>query len=138
MNVGTLIHNMLHWLVIYTGFLVNFKFWVLLTLAIFFHSIPQNLANYLMNPKDIKPVVLAALWWVIGSILLYPFQKYILQYKLHVTAFICWALLYLVISDILPEFKKRLVFKYQVIYLLFWIVGIFLFFFLEHISKLIK
>lgn len=138
MNIWTLLHNMIHWLVIYTWFLVSFKFWIILTLAIFFHSIPQNVANYLMNHKDIKPVIIAALWWIIGAILLYPFQWFIFSNKIYVIAFIAGALLYLVVSDILPEIKKRISFQKQIIYLTFWLIWIWLFYLLEYVSKLIK
>jgi ZIP family zinc transporter len=135
MMLGTFIHNFLHGIVIYTGFLTNYVFGWLLTISIFLHSIPQNIANYLMNHKDLKGVLVAALGGIIGAAVLYPIREFIIQNKVYILACIAGMLLYLIISDILPEFKKRLHLKTQIIYLLIWILGFGFYILLEYLSK---
>ena len=135
MMIWTFIHNFLHWIIIYTGFLTNFTFWILLTISIFFHSIPQNISNYLMNHKNLKWVLVAGLGWVLGAIVLYPFKEYILHFKVYFLACVVGMLLYLIISDILPEFKKRLYLKTQLLYLFFWMLWIVFYVLLEFLSK---
>ena len=137
MLIWTFIHNFLHWIILYSAFLVDIKFWITLTIAIFFHSIPQNIWNFLMNRWRLKFVILAAVSWVLGAIFLYPFQNIIVKNKIYILAFVSWMLLYIVISDILPEFKKRIKFKSQFFYLCCRILGILFFVGLEYISKII-
>ena len=136
MLVWTFMHNFLHWIVLYTGFLINFTFWIILTLSVFLHSIPQNVANYFMNYKDIRWVVIASFAWIIGAILLYPFMNFIISNKIYIISMISGMLVYLIVSDILPEFKKRINLKSQLLYLFFWIIGFLFYFLLNELAVL--
>jgi len=136
MLVWTFMHNFLHWIVLYTGFLINFTFWVILTLSVFLHSIPQNIANYFMNYKDIRWVLVASFAWIIGAIFLYPFMNFIIFNKIYIISMISGMLVYLIVSDILPEFKKRINLKSQLLYLFFWIIGFLFYFLLNELAVL--
>lgn len=124
MRFGTLIHNMLHWLVLYSAFSVSKEFGISVTIAVLLHSIPQNTANYIMNHNNMKIVLLAAVWWVIWVLLLFPFTNILLEYELQVLSIIGWWLLYIALTDILPHVKNQWNNLTKLIYYLFVILWI--------------
>jgi len=88
MNLGTLMHNALHGIVIFSAFNVSNTFGISLTIAILLHSIPQNVANYIMNHKQIKPVLIAAIGGLLGVLILFPFTHFLNIHKGHILALI--------------------------------------------------
>jgi zinc transporter ZupT len=48
MAVSTFVHNLFHGIVLYGVFSVNISFGIIITIAILTHSIPQNMATYLL------------------------------------------------------------------------------------------
>lgn len=124
---ATLIHNMFHWIVLFAAFTSSFNLWVITTIAILLHSIPQNVANYFLSMKKEKLVFIAALWWIIWTLILIPFKDVLLENEWIVMSIIAWGLLYIALSDILPEWKNNKDTKSKFIYLLFVIVWVLLF-----------
>lgn len=133
MFIWTLLHNMLHWLVIYSAFTVSTAFWIATATAVLLHSIPQNTANYIMNHNKEIYVRIAALWWIIWTILLLPFNKFIWSNESLILWFVCGWLLYLTLSDILPEVKNKWWLKIKFLYLLFIFVWLGLVFLLNYL-----
>jgi zinc and cadmium transporter len=128
--VWTLLHNMLHWIILFSAFSVNIDFWITLTMAILIHSIPQNITNYLMNHNNEKLVLLAAIGWILWILILFPFGDFLIAHKTIILSLISWWLLYLALSDILPEFKNKWRFKYNLLYMflvLIWAWIVFMF-----------
>ena len=119
MFTGTIVHNMLHWVVLFSAFSVNIEFGIATTIAILLHSIPQNTANYIMNHNRELHVILAAWWWVLWALLLFPFTDFLLANRFMILAIMSWSLLYLALSDILPEVKNKWWTKTKLLYLLF-------------------
>ncbi|MEF2175606.1 MAG: hypothetical protein V3575_03975, partial [Candidatus Absconditabacteria bacterium] len=107
MRAGTLVHNMLHGLVLYSAFSLSTEFGISVTIAVLLHSIPQNTANYIMNHDNIKIVLLAAVGGIIGVLLLFPFTNYLLSYQLQILSIIGGGLLYIALTDILPHIKSQ-------------------------------
>ena len=103
MFTGTLLHNVFHGMVIYSAFLVSTKIGIVLSLGILLHSIPQNIANYVMNHENKRSVILAAVGGVVGVIISVPFGSLVDSYKYYVLAITAGGLLYLSLSDILPS-----------------------------------
>lgn len=126
MFVWTLLHNMLHWVIIFSAFSISKEFGIATTIAILLHSIPQNTANYIINHNKEFYVILAALWWVLWALMLFPFTDFLLQNNFIIINMIAWALLYLALSDILPEFKNKWWLKLKLLYLLFVLLGLWL------------
>lgn len=129
MLLGTFLHNVLHWVVLFSAFSINTEFGIATTLAVLLHSIPQNTANYIMNHNKEKYVVIAALWWIVWALTLFPFTDYLISNKFVILSIISWALLYLALSDILPEVKNKWWLKTKLLYLLFifvWLVFVIL------------
>lgn len=121
---GTLLHNSFHWVILFSAFSVNTNFWMVTTLAILLHSIPQNLVNYVMNHHNVKYSYFAAFWWIMWAIITYPFSDFLLQYEAKILAIITWGLLYIALADIFPEFKWKGTTWKKFAYLLFVIIWI--------------
>ena len=117
---GTFAHNVIHGVVLYSAFYIDIYFGITMTIAVLLHAIPQNIANFLMNHKDMKFVYVAAAGWVFGAIILYPFIHFLEYYLYHILAIIWWGLLYTAMSDIFPSFKDKWVLKQKLLY--FWLV----------------
>ena len=132
MFLWTFLHNILHWVVLFSAFSINFEFGVATTLAVLLHSIPQNTANYIMNHNKEKYVIVAALWWVVWALTLFPFTEYLIANKFVILSLISWALLYLALSDILPEVKNKWWLKTKLLYLLFIFIWLALVVLLNH------
>ncbi len=130
---ATLMHNSFHWIVLFTAFAVNFSFWVATTIAILLHSIPQNIANYIMNHKNIKYSYIAAIWGLFWAILTFPFADFLVSKETYVLSFISWGLLYTALADIFPEFKWNWNTLKKLSYLLFIILWAILFLSFENI-----
>ncbi len=132
MFVWTLVHNMLHWVIIFSAFSIGKEFGIATTIAILLHSIPQNTANYIMNHNKEFYVILAALWWILWAAILFPFTDFLIANKFIIISMIAWALLYLALSDILPEFKNKWWLKTKIFYLIFILIWLWLTLFLNH------
>jgi len=124
MWIWTLVHNMFHGIILFSAFSVSFDFGISMTLAIMLHSIPQNIANYMMNHKKAQFVLMAAAWWILGVLVLFPFTEFLVNYKWYILALMAWGLLYIALSDVLPGLKQEKYFTKKLIYLLFVLGGI--------------
>jgi uncharacterized membrane protein len=87
-----------------------------------------------MNHNNLKVVLIWALSWVFWSLITYPFWDFLVENKLYVLATIVWGLLYTSLADIFPNFKSKWNFKNKFFYLIFVILGIFLFLGFNEIS----
>jgi len=137
MFVSTLVHNMLHGIILFSAFAISFSVGVITTIWVFLHSIPQNIANYFTSMKNEKLVYLAAIWWVIWTIILFPVKDFLLANKWFIIAMICGGLLYTALADILPENKNMETLRWKILYLLFIILGVFLFILLHSLQKIL-
>lgn len=131
---GTFLHNMFHWIELFAAFAIDFRFGIAMSIAILLHSIPQNVANFIMNHKKIKVVLVAAVAWVFWSLLTYPFSEVLTEYKYIVLGVIAWGLLYTSLADIFPSFKSKWNMKNKILYLVWIIVWILLFFWFNEIA----
>lgn len=129
---GTIMHNMLHWIVLFSAYSISLEFGIATTIAILLHSIPQNTTNYIMNHDKELHVFVAAWWWVLGALFLFPFTDFLLANKFLILAIISGALLYLALSDILPEVKNKWWLKTKLLYLLFILIWLVLIVLLNH------
>jgi len=128
MFAWTLIHNSFHWVILFSAFSINFHFWIVTTLAIFLHAIPQNIANYIMNHNNLKYNIIAAFGWIFWAIITYPFYNFLISNKFETLSIITWTLLYTALTDIFPNIKKNDELKYKIIYLLFIVLWVFIFY----------
>ena len=133
----TLLHNALHWIVLFSAFSVSLSFWIATTLAILLHSIPQNVVNYIMNHNQEKFAYIAAIGGILWAILTYPFMDFLLKNKFIILSFIAGWLLYTALADIFPEIKENWDLKTKIIQLTTIILWIFSFLLIEYLSKLI-
>ncbi|MFK7780152.1 MAG: hypothetical protein QM490_03305 [Candidatus Gracilibacteria bacterium] len=124
---GTILHNAFHGIILFSAFSVDFNFGLATSLAILLHSIPQNIVNYIMNQHNIKYAYLAAFGGILGALLTFPFADFLLQNKSNLLAIITGGLLYTALADIFPEFKGKGTTGKKLIYLLFMVVGVFIF-----------
>jgi len=131
---GTVLHNSFHWIEIFAAFAINTNFWILVSIAILLHAIPQNIVNYIMNHNNMKIVLIWAFSGVFWAILTYPFWNFLVENKLYVLAIIAWGLLYTALADIFPNFKSNWNFKNKILYLVFVIFWVFLFLWFNNIS----
>ncbi len=125
---GTFFDNFIHGVVLYSAFSVDIAFGIVTTFAVLTHTIPQNVANLLMNHKDTQYVYIAATGGILWALLIYPFQDFLTHYTFHILAIIAGWLLYTAMSDILPSFTKKSATKEKVTYLMIMMIGISLFF----------
>lgn len=132
MFAWTFLHNVLHGIVLFSAFAINTEFGIATTIAVLLHSIPQNTANYIMNHNRESYVLVAALWGVIWALTLFPFTAYLMENEFVILSIISWALLYLALSDILPEVKNKWWLKTKLLYLLFIIIWLWLVLLLNH------
>ncbi len=123
MSLGTFFHNLVHWVVILGAFASGLQVWIATTLAVALHAIPQNLANFLMNHKNFKYVWIAIGATILGAIVMVPFAQDILMYKSAVLAMISWGLLYIALSDVLPELSHHATPSQKIVYLLLALGG---------------
>ena len=131
----TMLHNSFHWLVLFSAFSLDFHFWIATTVAILLHSIPQNIANYVMNHKNIKYAYIAAFWWVLWVCLIFPFTEFLTSHEAYILAIISWWLLYTALADIFPGFKWKWNTARKFSYLFFILVWIALFLGFKAISE---
>ena len=125
---ATIMHNSFHWIVIFWAFSFNFHFWIVTTIAILLHSIPQNIINYIMNHNNIKYSYFAAIWWLLWVLLIFPFTEFLISKESYILSIICWGLLYTALTDIFPEFKWKWTMIKKISYLFFIIIWIWIFF----------
>ena len=127
MFTWTFLHNFIHWVILVSWFAVSFKSWFALTIAISLHSLPQNISNFIMNHKNWKFVIIAALWWIIWALILFiPFiWDFVLNNKFEILAITAWGLLHLALSDIIPSVNENWTHKEKFIF--FWLVIIWIF-----------
>jgi zinc transporter ZupT len=79
-----------------------------------------------MNHNKELHVFLAASGGILWTLLLFPFTDYLLSHKFIILAIMSGALLYLALSDILPEVKNKCWLKNKLLYLLFILIGLWL------------
>ena len=125
---ATMLHNSFHWVVLFAAFSVDFHFWVATTIAILLHSIPQNIANYIMNHNNIKFAYFAAIWGLLWALLTFPFAEFLVSKEAYILSIISWGLLYTALADIFPEFKWKGTTIKKLSYFVFIIIWIFIFF----------
>lgn len=130
--IWTFLHNILHWVILFSAFAISTEFGIATTIAVLLHSIPQNTANYVMNHKKESFVIIAALGGIIGAIILFPFKEFLLTNKFIIIAMMAWALSYLALTDILPEVKNKWWLKIKLFYLLFMLLGLLFVLLLNH------
>jgi zinc transporter ZupT len=133
MFVWTLIHNIFHWIELFILFSIDVNYWIFTTFAIFLHAVPQNIANYIMNHKNIKYSYIASFWGIIWAILTYPFYDFLVKYNFEILSIIAWWLLYIALTDIFPNIKQKGDMKHKIIYLFFMIFWIFIFYFFNNL-----
>jgi len=133
--VGTFAHNAIHGIVLYSAFYIDIHFGIAMTIAVLLHAIPQNIANFLMNHKDIRYVYIAAAWGVFWALILYPFTHTLEHFLYHILAVIGWGLLYTAMSDIFPSFKNKWVLKHKLLYFSLVVLGILSFIGLNALSS---
>ena len=131
----TFLHNAFHGIVLFSAFAIDLHFGLATTLAILLHSIPQNIVNFVMNNKKEKYVYIAAFGWIFWALLTFPFESFLVENKFYFLAIITWGLLYTALADIFPEFKGKWTTTKKLSYLIFIIIGIFLFLGFESISS---
>jgi zinc and cadmium transporter len=131
----TLLHNMFHWVVLFSAFAVDFHFWIATTIAVLLHSIPQNIVNYVMNNNNSKYAYIAAFGWIFWALLTFPFSEFLTDNKFYFLAIIAWGLLYTALADIFPEFKWKWTTSKKISYFIFIIIGLALFLGFESISE---
>ncbi|MDD2907017.1 MAG: hypothetical protein PHH98_00090 [Candidatus Gracilibacteria bacterium] len=128
MFFGTILHNFIHGIVLFSAFSINLEIGIATTVAILLHSIPQNISNYFMNHKDEKNSYIASFGGVFGAILTFPFIDFLINNQFKILLLICGGLLYIALTDIFPEIKDQENTKKKVIYFLLLTFGILLFF----------
>jgi len=138
MAISTLIHNIFHGIVLYGIFSINIPFGIIITIAILIHSIPQNIATYLLSNWKDKIAYIWAFWGILWVILLYPFQNFILNEKYAILALISWFLLYTALTDILPEIMNKANLKKKIFYLFFIFIWIGTFVWIQSTSSFIE
>jgi zinc and cadmium transporter len=125
MFIGTFIHNAFHWIILFWAFNINLYFWIATTFAILLHSIPQNIVNYIMNHNNIKYSYYAAFWWVFWALLTLVFYSSLQSAHLFILWLISGSLLYIALTDIMPEFHSKnevwARFKY-LFFIILWII----------------
>ena len=132
---GTLLHNIFHGIELFAAFAIDFRLWIVTTLAIFLHSIPQNIVNFLMNHDNIKYSYFAALGGILWALLTYPFSDFLIENKFYMLAIIVGWLLYTALADIFPEFKWKGTTWKKLSYLIFIILWIFIFLWFSSIAE---
>jgi zinc transporter ZupT len=104
-SIGTSLHNIFHGIILYSAFAISIQTGIALSIGIFLHALPQNLANYVMNHKKMKYVVMAALGGILGVFIAHPFGSAILDNTYIILAITAGGLTYLSLSDILPSIQ---------------------------------
>ena len=127
MFTGTFLHNFIHWVEIFVAFSVSPVFGMTATLAILLHSIPQNIANYIMSHKQKLYIFLAAFWGVFGALATYPFESILVENSAVILSLIIGWLLYTAMTDIFPSFKEKGTITNKVMYLVFIVLWVGLF-----------
>ncbi|MBT4937187.1 hypothetical protein HON22_04690 [Candidatus Peregrinibacteria bacterium] len=124
MFVGTFLHNLFHGMVIYSSFLISFETGLILSIGILVHALPQNIANYIMNHRNVKTTLLASLGGILGVLIAYPFASIIDTYKFYILALTVGGLLYLSLSDIIPSINGNMPTKERVKHFAFVMIGL--------------
>lgn len=127
MFLWTFLHNSIHWIVLFWAFSINTEIWIITTIAILLHSIPQNISNYIMTDSKSKYYIITSFWWVFWAILTLPFINFLLINKSYIILFICGWLLYTALTDILPEIKDNENTGSKIMYFIFLVFWILLF-----------
>lgn len=108
--IGDSIHNFMDGAAITASFLINPQMGLITTIAVGFHEIPQEIADFVtMIRGGIKPKkallfnIVSSLMALFGGIATYLFHESIEQYLPLVLGFSAGMFLYIALSDLIPE-----------------------------------
>ena len=109
-TIGDSIHNFMDGVAITAAFLIDPNIGIITTLAVGFHEIPQEIADFvtmirsgMSRQRALMFNIVSSIVSVFGGILTYIFHESIEGYLPYVLGFSAGMFLYIALSDLIPE-----------------------------------
>ncbi|MFX0072100.1 MAG: ZIP family metal transporter [Candidatus Hermodarchaeota archaeon] len=135
--VGDGLHNFLDGIIIMVGFLSGITNGIIITLAVLFHEIPQEVGDFgilvyggFSKKKALSFNFISAMIAMLGGLLAYYLSSFIDPFNLFFLAFSGGGFLYIACTELMPELLKQKDLKKSVIQTLIFLSGVLLIIFL--------
>lgn len=139
---GDAIHNFVDGVVITAAFLTDFSLGVAVSLGVFAHEIPQEIADFSVmlsaGFSRMKVFVMnfaASLTTLLGAVLAFFAFSQAQGMTPYILAIAVGVFIYIALSDLIPSIHHQSEHKYDVLHFLFFIGGIVIIFFLQGINS---
>jgi zinc and cadmium transporter len=131
--IGDGVHNFIDGLIIIAAFLTSISLGFIVTVAIIFHEVPQEMSDFAVllygGFEKIKALAfnfLSAIVAVAGAVVGFLLSTAIEQFTLFLLPFAAGGFVYIAGSDLLPELRSKTALSSSVIQTVMIITGIFL------------
>jgi zinc and cadmium transporter len=131
--IGDGLHNFLDGVIIMVGFLSGITNGIIITLAVLFHELPQEVGDFgillyggFTKKKAIAYNFISAMIAMLGGLLAYILSDTIEEFNFFILAFSGGGFLYLACSELMPELLKQKDLKKSVIQTIIFLSGLIL------------
>ncbi len=140
--IGDSLHNFCDGIMVAAAFIHSPNIGIITAFAIFAHEIPQEMGDFLVlinagfsRKKALLFNVLSGLCSIIGGIVGYFFLSLFLPYIPYILVFAYSSLVYIAVSDLLPQIQYHSSKKEYLMQMLFMSAGLFIIYFLQIFGK---
>ncbi|MAF50970.1 MAG: ZIP family metal transporter [Nanoarchaeota archaeon] len=131
--IGDGIHNFIDGLIIAASFVADFRLGVVTTLAVILHEVPQELGDFgvmvyggYSKLKALLLNFLTATGAILGGVIGYFLSTFTEASVMFLLPFAAGGFIYIAASDLIPEIKKEVELKKNLLNFIFFLVGVFL------------
>jgi zinc and cadmium transporter len=131
--IGDTIHNFIDGIIIALTFLISIPLGVSTSIAVFLHELPQEIGDFgvllyakLKRSKIIIYNLISSFASIIGATLAYFYISTFQSFNIFLISFTAGAFIYIASTDLLPEAKKHIEWKKNIIQAIMLISGIIL------------
>jgi zinc and cadmium transporter len=131
--IGDTIHNFIDGIIIALTFLISIPLGVSTSIAVFLHELPQEIGDFgvllyakLKRSKIIIYNLISSFASIIGATLAYFYISAFQSFNIFLISFTAGAFIYIASTDLLPEAKKHIEWKKNIIQAIMLILGIIL------------
>ncbi len=129
--LGDGLHNFLDGVVIMVSFLTGIGYGIIVSLAVLFHELPQEVGDYgilvyggFTKKRAIEYNFLSAMVAMLGGIIGFILSGQVKIFNLFILAFSGGGFLYIACTELMPEFTKQKDLKKSIIQALIFLIGL--------------
>ncbi|MFX1451849.1 MAG: ZIP family metal transporter [Promethearchaeota archaeon] len=131
--LGDGLHNFLDGVVIIVAFLTGIGYGIVVSLAVLFHELPQEVGDYgilvyggFTKKKALEYNFLSAMVAMLGGVIGYILSSQVRVFNIFILAFSGGGFLYIACTELMPEFTKQKNLKKSILQALIFLIGLLL------------